>query len=309
MTRDVLILTQCAPHLGVGHLSRSLVLAQALRARGAAVRFALTTPHCLADTQGFPVSTAAETAPADDLLIVDGYRITDQEISALWTEHTRACALIDDVGGKPRDSQMLVNFQLYAETVIYRSYPAFHRVLGPYYFPLRPGFAELRTHNERAERRALLTFGGGATGGFGFEAARALARRFDGPIDLAIGAMGPADEDMPGNVTVHRNADLVALMRRATLYVGSLGTSFTEAVGAGLPIVGCPVAADQKAAYYWARTRGAVLVDKADAEQVADDAAWALNADLPPMDCAFPDGQGADRLAAELLEFDPDWFI
>lgn len=306
MSRDVLILTQCGPDLGVGHLSRSLVLAHAFRRQGAAVRFALTTPDCVGNVEDFPVTTLEDAAPARDVLVADGYRITQQQISAFWTKETRACALIEDIGDKPRDCHVLVNFQLYADTIIYNSYLSFTRLLGPYYFPLRGGFAELRTQNERTEPRVLVTFGGGATGAFGFEAARALAARFAGPVDLAVGAMGPADQELPGNVTLHRNADLAALMRRATLYVGNLGTSFTEAVAAGLPIVGCPVAADQMAAYYWARTRGAVLLKEPDAAQLAENAEAALRLGLPPMRCDLPDGRGADRLAAELLEF--DWY-
>lgn len=305
MSSDVLFLAECGPSYGMGHLSRSLVLAEALRARGAAVRFALTTPDCLAHARDFPVTRMEDAAPTADMLIVDGYRIT-QDMMAPFAAAARLTVLVDDLANKPMPSDVLVNYQMYAETRDYAAYPAVHCIIGPRFFPIRPGLYELRAQNDRAEPRPLLTFGGGATGAFGFAVARALAARFDGPIDLAIGAMAPADQSLPANVTLHRNVDFVGLMARATLYVGALGTSVVEAVAAGLPVSGVVMAKDQEPARDALRAIGATIVDGLDAEALADAAAAMLSAPIPPALPEFPDGGGAGRLADALLRLAAD---
>lgn len=305
MTRDVLFLAECGPNYGMGHLSRSLVLAEALRARGASVRFALTTPDCLAHARDFPAARMADAAPAGDMLIVDGYRIT-QAMTAPFAAKARLTVLVDDLANRPMPSDVLVNYQLYAESRDYAAYPAKLRILGPRYFPIRPGLYDLRTRNARAEPRPLLTFGAGATGAFGFAAARALARWFGGPIDLAVGAMAPPDEPLPPNVTLHRNVDFVPLMARATLYVGALGTSFVEALAAGLPAAGVVMAPDQEPAAEAARALGARIVDGQDAEALAEAAAAMLRAPASPNLPDYPDGRGADRLAEALLRIATD---
>jgi spore coat polysaccharide biosynthesis predicted glycosyltransferase SpsG len=300
MTPDVLFLAECGPEYGMGHLSRSLVLADALRARGASVRFALTTADCVAHARGFPVALMEDAAPTNDVLIVDGYRITEA-MMAPFAARAGLTVLIDDLANRPKPSDVLVNYQFYAETRDYGAYPAPARILGPRYFPIRPGLYELRTRNDRAAPRPLLTFGGGATGAFGFEVARALAARFGGAVDLAVGAMAPPDQALPPNVTLHRNVDFVPLMARATLYVGALGTSVVEAVAAGLPVAGVVMARDQEPAVDALRALGATIVGALDADALAETVAALLHAPAAPALPAFPDGDGAGRLADALL--------
>lgn len=303
MTVRILFLIECGPLLGMGHLSRAQVLAEALAARGADVRFALTTPDCLSRVRGFPAAMADAPAPCD-ILIVDGYRIAAGTI-APFAARAGFAALVDDTADRPRPGDLVVNFQLYADSCDYSAYPARRRLLGPAYAPIRPGFATLRADHARAEPRALLCFGGGATGALGLEAARALAARFAGPIDVALGAMaGPAQDGgaLPANVAAHREADMLALMRRATLYAGTLGTSFLEALAAGLPCIGAVAAPDQAQAAEAARGLGVPVLDAPDPERIAAAAAAALAA--PPVQAPppFPDGRGAARLAEALLE-------
>ncbi len=304
---DVLILAECSPEFGMGHLSRQLVLAQALAKRGASVRFALTSPHGLAHTGDFPAALAAEAAPTDGLLIVDGWRIGAETI-APFAAKARRTVLIDDTADRPRPGNVLVNFQLYAKDCDYSAYPARTRLLGPEYAPIRPGFAALRAHNQRSEPRVLMSFGGGATGALGFAAARALAARFSGPVDLALGALGPAPDAalpaLPGNVSVHRGADMVVLMARATLYVGGLGTSFLEALTAGLPCVGVIAAPDQARAAKAARALGLRVLETPDADAIAEAALAAMADPAPPPLPLYPDGLGAARLADALLAAD-----
>ncbi len=300
MTRDVLFLIQCGPTLGMGHWSRSRELARQMAARGASVRFALTTPDCMGEVTEFPAALAQDTAPTNDLLIIDGYRITPEQ-AAPFAQAARLTALIDDTADRPRPCDVVINFQLYADACDYSAYPASRRIMGPAWIPLRPGFAPLRADNDRAQPRVLLSFGGGVSGEFGLEAARALAGRFDGPIDLALGAMGPSAADLPGNVTATMG-DMAAFMRRATLYAGGLGTTFMEALTAGLPCVGYVYAPDQILQARAAADYGVPSLDTPDADRFADMVMQALEGGLSTPGPAELDGRGAARLAEALLD-------
>jgi UDP:flavonoid glycosyltransferase YjiC (YdhE family) len=94
---------------------------------------------------------------------------------------------------------------------------------------------------------------------------------------------------------------MIALMRHATLYAGGLGTTFLEALAAGLPCVGVTVAPDQKRAAEAAKALGVLVLDAPDAEAFADLTMQALASAAPFAPPPFPDGKGAERLADALL--------
>lgn len=93
-----------------------------------------------------------------------------------------------------------------------------------------------------------------------------------------------------------------ALMARATLYVGSLGVTFLEALTAGLPAVVAAVAPDQRLALAAAQRLGVDVVESGTAEDISH-AALARLQNLQAVKVDQPDGQGAQRVADALVEY------
>lgn len=301
MTVTVDFIIDCGPHVGMGHLSRSTTLARELQARGASVRLLVT------DSLGAHAPDALQTellsgalfAPAD-IVIVDGLRFTADEVE-IRRPPNGLFVVIDDLGDRPVVCDVLVNQNIYGDRLAFPGYDYAQALLGPKWALIKPAFAAARNGAQRTTPRALLTFGGGVTGAIGIDVARRMAAQFAGPIDIALGALsGVSDTDLPANVTVHRGADMPALMAEATLYVGSLGVTFLEALAAALPAIAVCVVDNQKLALDAARDLGLAVFETPDAPAIAAAALVAL-ADPHPVVLEQPDGQGAARTAEALL--------
>lgn len=201
--------------IGTGHFMRCLALADALKARGAAVRFlsrhlppelatlagraghaivALDAP-AQAETQApLPHSAWLGTARAADArssaqaladatwdwLVVDHYALDRTWESALRGSAKRILA-IDDLADRDHDCDILLDQNHYADgkARYARKVPAACRVLlGPRYALLRAEFARLRAKlapHDGQIRRVLIFFGGIDGGGHTPEAIEALA--------------------------------------------------------------------------------------------------------------------------------------
>ncbi|MDZ4775265.1 MAG: hypothetical protein SGJ23_00595 [Alphaproteobacteria bacterium] len=301
MTVTVDLIIDCGPQVGMGHLSRSTTLARALQARGAAVRLLVTDSLGVHSPEALQTEllTTALFAPAD-MVIVDGLRFTAEEVE-IRRPPNGLFVVIDDLGDRPVACDVLVNQNIYGDRLAYRGYQYEDALLGPKWALIKAAFTATRDGARRTEPRALLTFGGGVTGAVGVDVARRMAQQFSGPIDIALGPLsGVGETDLPANVTVHRGADMPDLMARATLYVGSLGVTFLEALAAALPAIAVCVVDNQKLALDAARDLGLTVFDTPDAAAIAE-AALAALADPHPLVLDQPDGHGAARTAEALL--------
>lgn len=287
----------------MGHLSRAATLSRALAAEDAEISLYLTAPESAGELP-FPVERLDRRRGPDaadfDALVIDGYEFTPDEITIF-----RRCAghltVVDDLGDRPVICDVLVNQNVYGAELEYVGYEASERLLGPRYALIRPEFAAARKSNARSAPRVLVSFGGGETGAIAYETAASLAARLACPIDIAIGGSAPAPTGpLPDRVTIHRGADMPALMAQATLYVGALGVTFLEALAAGLPAVTAPVVDNQKLALGWARRMGMTALDTPDIATMTDAAARLIKSEAAPA-VEQPDGRGAERVARALL--------
>lgn len=285
----------------MGHLSRSKTLANALQARGAVVRiFATDARDILTDDTVRVEGLAGAPALSGDITIVDGLDFTSEEVMR-WRPASGLFVVLDDLGDRPVSCDVLVNQNIYGDRLAYGGYTFTTALLGPRWALIKPEFAEARDSADRILPRALLTFGGGVTGAIAVETARLMASRFPGPIDVALGALSGVEAlDLPPNVTIYRNADMPTLMARATLYVGSLGVTFLEALAAALPAIAVCVVDNQRIALGAARDLGVRVFETPDSPAIAAAAVEALAAPQP-LHLVQPDGRGAARAADELL--------
>ncbi|HYH39448.1 MAG TPA: UDP-2,4-diacetamido-2,4,6-trideoxy-beta-L-altropyranose hydrolase [Azospirillum sp.] len=291
--------------IGTGHIMRCLALAEALAARGAAVRFLcarLTAPmEARLRGAGFPMVTvdaepgseadaaavlAALAAETPAALVVDGYGF-----GSAWRCAVRGAAAVvfafDDLAELPDlAADLVANAGPAAATLPYgRVAPEAQWLLGPAYFPMRGELAAcLPAEGEAAGGdRLLVSFGGSDPAGLSVPFLAAARTRLDDAVgvDLAAGGTAPrlgairtAAAAWPC-VALHVDTrDMAGLMRRARLAVAAAGGTLLELAAFRVPMVLAVVADNQ-----------------APGARAAEAAGWAVAVDVR----GGPDG--AERLA------------
>ncbi len=263
----VAIRADASTAIGTGHVMRCLTLADALRERGAAIRFVcrqapghlgnliaekgyeiawLPERGNLAEDARVTHAAIADQAPWD-WLIVDHYAL-----DAAWERELRDLALklmaIDDLADRSHDCDLLLDQNLQEAGRYAGLIPdACTMLIGPKYALLRPQFVEarknLRVRDGRVSR-LLVFFGGADAGGETLKALSAIRMlgRPDIAVDVVLGQTNPHRQEIEvacrdlSNVTLHCQAENMAeLMAAADLFIGAGGTSSGERCCLGLP--------------------------------------------------------------------------
>jgi len=235
---------------GLGHLSRCVVIADAVAARGALTRFYVHADDALRAFAGthewhaMPWDTGMagdlehmqrelEHTP-DSVVVVDNKRVGKEYVAALRT--LRPVAQIVD--GDPRESaaDIVINNHTGAET--FKQEGRF--LLGPSYNTVRPGYFAAA---QKADRKAILiTLGGEDPGNHTAWILRHLGDLFvNRPVLVVI---GPAHSDPASveqaakkvsGVEIHRAPrDLVTLAERSEIAISAGGTTCYELAAAGI---------------------------------------------------------------------------
>lgn len=274
---NVSFVVESNPEHGRGHLSRMLVLRDAVAALGVSCRLYLT--HSV---DGVAAAMLTDALPPEgDIVVVDGYWFDDALLARLRARAQRL-VLIDDLAEQPHPADIVLNHNLYAETLDYSAWPIARLLLGPRYALIRPDFFHL-SHRPLADPpRILVTLGGGTTAALGRELAEALKRRLNIGVDVALGG-----------------SDLVALMGAASLVICGLGVTFLEAIAAGMPTIGVVLADNQRLAFEAARRDGYCVFGSLDIQGIVAAAERSL-ADPDRGGTRFEEG-GADLAARMIL--------
>jgi len=299
--REAVFLVEAGAKSGMGHLRRCSVLARELSKRGVACQFGINTHEGRSIMDTFPVADyKSALAKTWDILIVDGYHFESKNLSK-WKNECRILVLVDDLAQKPLPAHIVLNHNIYGESLDYKAYPANIVLSGPKFTLVDPAFSKLRKNRVIENSSILVAFGGGDTANQGLLAAAELAAITEGTIiDVAMGT-SKRRIDHP-NISVHEKANMVKLMSKTALYFGALGVSFIEALAAGLPVVGVMTADNQILAADAARRLGIPVFDLNELDKAAKKAASLVKhkqfAKLEVMD-----GLGAKRVANEILAF------
>ena len=118
---SALFVIDCGVSSGLGHVRRSLVLADALRKKGVSCQFSLISDIALPMVRQFGFNDILELAdiPADvDILVVDGNTFSKKQLLQ-WGKNASLFCLIDDNGTRPIRSDVIINPNLYAKSVSY----------------------------------------------------------------------------------------------------------------------------------------------------------------------------------------------
>lgn len=299
--KSIAFIISCGREAGMGHFYRSYRLAKALSEIGtAAPIFFLSDADCLGFVEGFPAYPIAELDRADArIAVVDGILFDEDFIDQTRAQFSR-CMIIDDLGERKISVDLILNPNLFAHQLNYSFQPENRLLLGPDYALIDPRFAAAREQN-RSEHRAVITFGGGQTAELSLQVAKELCTGFHGNIDVALGAFEGTEESVfPNTVHLHKQADMPALMAKATVYVGSLGTSFLEAQSAGLVCITSPIIDNQEPVIDVARDLGAQVIHPFDSKRLAIAARSVLRGAVKRQTTSKVDGQGVARAAAAI---------
>lgn len=276
---SVLLVPDCGPGIGSGHLDRSLALAEELsEARtslalpsdelvlGRARERGVTWTEGPADLSDRVVAAATQAEP--DVIVLDGYKFPVSLQSAL-REKSRV-VIIDDLS-LPCDADLLVNPAPGAETI---AVPAGARdtLLGPSYSLMARAYLAAREARERQPPaglpRILAANGGADIGGLLASLAAALAAVLDRAlVDVVVGPDATPIVPIHRVTLHHAPAGLEDLLALATVYVGAAGTTSIQAAAVGVAQVIVPMVENQVAqAAALGQAGAAVVIEKRGAE-------------------------------------------
>lgn len=299
MTRASFLI-DTGPSIGLGHLSRSLILLDALERQGVACRLYCTDPAA-AQSLGRAAEPTPPLAdlPQTDLIVCDSYRLDPADYTALRSR-TKLLAALDDTADRPLPVNVVINHNLYAPQLDYSQVSDGRTLLGPDYALVNERVvAAARRHAAQTPDNAIvLSFGGTDDGTISAGVARELLSRTDARIDVVVAASrtpSPALRDLPSHAVVHHGPDVPRLLAQARLYLGAAGMMSFEAFAIGLNLVVVPIADNQRPGAEALVAYGHDMLDRVDAVKLAEIAALRLR--QPPKIKPAPiDGKGPDRL-------------
>jgi UDP-2,4-diacetamido-2,4,6-trideoxy-beta-L-altropyranose hydrolase len=229
-SRTATFFVNAGQQVGLGHLQRSLVIADALLGRGFACTFALPDAMLmdLVRRRGHWGTVWPENlsrlGPAD-VVVADSYTV-DSNLCRAWASRFTVRAVVDDLADRPLEAEVIVNPNIYGTELRY-AVPRECLVLGgPAYVLSSPAFAALRNVQRSAEPpEVIIAFGGTDDGRRAAAVARELIRCTGVPVGLHLVAsplLPPnqeAQDFAPRNphVRLHHGASMPDLMARAVL--------------------------------------------------------------------------------------------
>jgi spore coat polysaccharide biosynthesis predicted glycosyltransferase SpsG len=310
MTRAAFLIDS-GPKIGLGHLSRSLLLLAALEKRDVTCRLHTADPEAARafDRQAEPLPAPLSALPEVDLVVCDSYRFNAPDFITL-RGRCRLLAALDDTADRPLPVDVVINHNLYAPRLDYKAVSNAKVLAGPDYALVDDRVMAAARHRraETPENAVVISFGGTDDGTRAAETAIALLPLTDARLHLIVAAgrtlSGPINavrRKHPDRVTVHHGADVPSLLARARLYVGAAGMMSFEAFTIGIDLVVVPIVDNQRPGAAALVTYGHDMARSYDAAQLANLAARRLKkrTEVRP---APIDGNGPDRLAAALLK-------
>jgi len=332
----ILFVVDAGPRVGGGHVMRSLTLAGALTAQGAACTF-MGPPAVSALLDAFAPGAArlaaASTEPRDlaaaigteqfDAVVFDHYGLSSRDHRAMG--QGRPVLVIDDLADRPLGADIVVDAGPGRKAEDYEGLaPEKARLLlGPNYAPVRPEFAALRetalAWRGEPVQRILVSMGLTDVDGVTAQIIERLRLRIgEAGLDVVLGAGSPSLAGLTKiarrDQRLHIHVDtphMARLTAEADIAVGAAGSSTWERCTLGLPTLQLVLADNQRPAAEAMAALGAALVVDLTApnfEAQFDRALTRLMVDaqlrrsLAAKSAELCDGQGAGRTASAFLQ-------
>lgn len=338
---DVLFRADAGPHIGLGHVQRSLSLAVALRKLGVESFFLTNggdSHYERIGRFGFPVDLLHETkswTSADFRATLElavrhecvAVVVDSHEVGADYLAKLRDAGLFvvarDDLALFPFPCQMVVNGNAGANRLPYRSTAADTQfLLGTEYMVLGPEFEDLPLRPAHGPTKEILVILGG-TDNWGLMP-KLLNLLNELPGDFGVTAVvGPYFESSDEVVTAAQAAtrkiiviknppSIRALIQRADLAISAAGQTLYELAYVGCPTVAISLAPNQRGQLQALEDAGSLLsAGEAETGDVIEGARQALavllddgkaRAGMAAAGRQLVDGKGAQRVARKIVE-------
>lgn len=265
MDMKILIRSEGGHRIGMGHVMRMLVLANAIR-EFADVEFA-----CREDEEFQPgikhIESCGYTVHKIDgenvvgelariggsCLITDSYEV-DEEYFDRTGDIFPVTGYMDDLNRHRINVDFIINQNVYAGDLRYRTDKRTELFLGTKYVLLRDEFQKLPKRNTKKEiRNVLITLGGSDPKNLTGEIALKLSRAFPGVIfHVVVGLSFSNIDDVKkiagGNIYIHINPKMSELMLKCDAAISACGSTVYELCACGTPVIGVVTADNQEMA-------------------------------------------------------------
>jgi spore coat polysaccharide biosynthesis predicted glycosyltransferase SpsG len=302
-----------AAEIGLGHVMRSLALADEARETGADVAYVMADDPVactIVERHGYPVErvrgpddgTWLAALGAGDHVVVDGYAFLTNGIVTAARARGAFVVVVDDHDGGDVEADLVVN----PNAADRRRYPnAAQALCGPAYALVRAEFrAHRRVRAHDAAGTLLVTIGGSDATGITEPVLDAIAG--DGAFERVVLVVGPAAPEpkvRPWLEVVRTPADVAAAFDVADAALSAAGSTTWELLCMGVPCALVEVAPNQRMVAMTAARHGAAFVaptvDEV-ATMVRDLASPKVRATLSERALATVDGLGAGRVVAAI---------
>jgi len=263
--------------IGLGHVMRSLAVAQVAAAQGHDVSFVMHDDGdgaaALPERHGFAVRRVAAADDRDwlglvgtgDRVLFDGYPFLASGITVDARARGARVAVVDDHDGGDVEADVVVNPNA-VEPERYTN--AVLACTGPAYALVRPEFLRYRRPRTGPARALLVTLGGSDASGVTEPVLDALDT-LEGPDDedslfervvLVAGPAAPEPRDRVWLEVVRDPADVAATFDVADVALSAAGSTTWELLCMGVPVALVEVAPNQRLVAATAARSGAALV-------------------------------------------------
>lgn len=245
--------------IGLGHIMRTLVLAKELEKNN------LVTYVCLDEKQfskgaelvlqmGIPVIKIKEEKDilmySGDIIIVDKYKLQEEYYKDLKATFTKVVSIDDNCELDYYYSDIIINQNIYASELTYKSSTETKLLLGSNYVMMRNEFREKKaiTVKENIED-ILITLGGSDANNITEILIKELLHsRYK--LHIIVGNAFTNYEDLKKysseNIELYRNAKMSEVMSKCDLAITAYGSTIYELCYMGIPSLGIEVADNQK---------------------------------------------------------------
>jgi len=305
--------------IGMGHIMRMLVLADAVK------EFAEVAFVCRNDeeygtgirhieSRGYPVNVIDGKALCRELaklggncLITDSYDV-DKEYFDCTKRMFDYTGYMDDLNKQQINADFIINQNIYAVELEYSARPGTKLFLGTKYALLRREFQKLpKRRTEEEMRSILITLGGSDPGNMTGVIASELGKAFPQIVfHIAAGLSFPDIDSLKKiedkNIKLHINPTMSELMLKCDAAVTACGSTVYELCACGTPAIGVVTADNQKMVANRMDSMGVLKYaeDIHDIIQQLKSLDYGSRSKMSEMGQSLVDGNGSSRLAQEI---------
>lgn len=309
---NVVIRADGGKNMGMGHITRSSVLAKKIKDYADVTYVCLDEEELLAgisylESNDFRVITTSKSQLVDcletakgDCLITDSYNV-DERYFDVTKKFFRKTGYIDDLNQMAFNVDFLINQNIYANDFKYKVNTDTQLLLGTEYVMIRDEFSDLSKREIKREiKDMLITIGGAPDSKLLISIINQINKNYPhmnihiptGLLDNNIG------NDNSNKIYYHRNAKMSELMYKCDIAISACGTTIYELMACGTPTIGVVLAQNQVQSAKKLNELGYIKLahNNECISKIINNMKYEVRKDLSRKQKKLVDGQGSSRL-------------